>query len=194
MELEEQFFREINSMAGRFAVIDEVMIALSSPNTWIAVGLAAFVIVSMKRSEWLMSVFFTAILALACADLTSFRIIKPLVARERPCRILDGVNMVLNHCGGSYGFTSNHAANAFAVWAVLATSFGLRSPWSLIGITLASAVAVSRVYLGVHFWGDVLGGAVLGVLITIILMRVGASRICAALSRKLVSHLPSSGK
>lgn len=194
MEMEEQFFREINSMAGRFAIIDNVMITLSNANTWIVVGLSAFVIISLKRSEWLMTVLFSAILALACADLTSFRIVKPLVARERPCRILDGVNLLLNHCGGSYGFTSNHAANAFAVWAVLAMSFGLRSTWSLIGITLASSIAVSRVYLGVHFWGDVLGGAVLGVVLALILMRIGASRLCSALSRKLFSYLPSSGK
>jgi undecaprenyl-diphosphatase len=194
MDMEEQFFREINSMAGRFAIIDNAMITLSNSNTWIVVGLSAFVIISFKRSEWLMSVLFSAVLALACADLTSFRIVKPLVARERPCRILDGVNLILNHCGGSYGFTSNHAANAFAVWAVLAMNFGLRSPWSLVGITLASSIAVSRVYLGVHFWGDVLGGAVLGVIIAMILMRFGAARFSGALSRKLLSHLPSSGK
>lgn len=194
MEIEIQLFREINSLAGRFEFIDGLMIMLSSPKTWVVVSLSAFVMIAVKRSEWLMGVFFSALITLSCADLTSFRVIKPLIARERPCRMLDDVQLILNHCGGSYGFTSNHATNAFAVWAIVAINFGVRSTWSLIGITLASAVGISRVYLGVHFWGDVLGGAVIGAIVALLLTRLGLHSFCATISRRLISYLPSFGK
>lgn len=194
MQIEEQFFREINSMAGRFELIDWAMITLSSPNTWIIVGLSAFLIILLKRNQKVMDLFISTLIALAAADLTSFRIIKPLFARERPCRILEDVNLILNHCGGSYGFTSNHAANAFAVWAILASKLGLRSAWSLLALTLASSVALSRVYLGVHFWGDILGGAALGIITAAVVQRLRVETVSSAISQRLFAYLPSSGK
>lgn len=181
-------------MAGRFELIDWVMITLSSPNTWIIVGLSAFFIILLKRNQKVMGLFISTLIALTAADLTSFRIIKPLFARERPCRILEDVHLILNHCGGSYGFTSNHAANAFAVWAILASNLGLRSAWSQLALTLASSVALSRIYLGVHFWGDVLGGAALGIITAAAIQRLRVDALSGALSQKLFAYLPSSGK
>jgi undecaprenyl-diphosphatase len=194
MDIENQLFLEMNSLAGRFDVIDSVMIALSSAYTWIFFGFSLLVIISLRRQEQVLAAYIQASLALACSDFVSFRIIKPLIARERPCRILDDVVLVLNHCGGSYGFTSNHAANAFAVWASIAICFGSRSTWSLLGITLASAVAISRVYLGVHYWGDILGGALLGVLLAIMLGRLGLGTFSNTAAKSYFRYFPSSGK
>lgn len=64
----------------------------------------------------------------------------------------------------SSGFPSHHAAGAWACWAGLALSPGLRvrPAWALAGLVLAVSIAWSRVYLGVHFPRDVVVGAAIG--------------------------------
>jgi undecaprenyl-diphosphatase len=66
--------------------------------------------------------------------------------------------------GGTYGFVSSHASNCFAVFAFVSMFFARR--WLTIGILIwAILVAYSRIYLGVHYPGDILGGAVIGIFI-----------------------------
>jgi undecaprenyl-diphosphatase len=194
MAIEENLFREINALAGRFRLIDLAMIVMSSPVTWVVVGCLVFIWAIFFRHTKLLAVFFAAVLALGFTDLVSFRVVKQLVARERPCRLMEQVNLVLDHCGGSYGFTSNHAANAFAVWMIVALGFGVRSSTSALVITLASLVAISRVYLGVHFVGDIVGGAILGIIIGWVVERLGATKYCHHLANKFSDYRASSGK
>ncbi len=73
------------------------------------------------------------------------------------------VHTVRGHCGGAYGFVSSHAANFFGL-AVFVGQF-FRRPWVwACALGLAGMTAYSRVYLGVHYPGDVLGGALIGAL------------------------------
>ena len=98
------------------------------------------------------------VIAVGVSDLVSYRVVKPLAARNRPEQA--GVQVVLrtdHHSGSS--FPSNHAANAFAGATVLSGAFPVATPlWFLI----AALIAISRVYVGVHFPIDVFAGAVLG--------------------------------
>jgi undecaprenyl-diphosphatase len=84
-------------------------------------------------------------------------IIKALVGRSRPP---DEIGLhAATTVPGSPSFPSGHSMSAFAV----ATAIALLAPrmrWPVLG--LAALIAFSRVYLGVHFWLDVLAGAVLG--------------------------------
>lgn len=194
MGIEERLFREINAMAGKVQLIDLTMIAISSSFTWMILGVLVLICSIVFKNRKLLTVFLAALVALSLADLVSFRVVKQLVARERPCRMMEDVHLVLGQCGGSYGFTSNHAANAFAVWAIVALGFGARSYTSALVISLASLVAISRVYLGVHFVGDIVGGAVLGMMIGVLVERVGITKYCAKLAQKLSDYRPSSGK
>lgn len=65
-------------------------------------------------------------------------------------------------CGGKYGFVSSHAANSMGLAAFMFIYFS-KNKWTVIGIIWAIAIAYSRVYLGVHYLGDVLIGIVLGI-------------------------------
>jgi undecaprenyl-diphosphatase len=71
------------------------------------------------------------------------------------------VHLVNGECGGVYGFVSSHATNTFDV-ALLSLSFIKKRWYSLSIILWAGAICYSRVYLGVHYPGDVLCGAILG--------------------------------
>jgi undecaprenyl-diphosphatase len=89
------------------------------------------------------------------------------VLRDRPCHepaLIGNVHTVNGVCGGKYGFVSSHAANSFNV-ALLSLMF-IRKKWFSAGILLwASVVAYSRIYLGVHYLGDVICGSILGAII-----------------------------
>lgn len=101
------------------------------------------------------------IIAVAAADLVSYRIIKALVPRDRPA--VAGLQVELrsaHHSGNS--FPSNHAANVFAAATMITF---LHPPFFLIAFFIAISVAYSRVYVGVHFPSDVLAGAVIGYLL-----------------------------
>jgi undecaprenyl-diphosphatase len=93
------------------------------------------------------------------ADILSHFVFKPWIGRVRPCRTLDFVHIVEN-CSGWFSFPSNHATNA-AVFAVLWLC--LRGPrQGAIAVGCGVMVGLSRVYLGVHYPSDILGGFLFG--------------------------------
>lgn len=96
-------------------------------------------------------------LAAGLCDAVAYRFIKPVVGRSRPglfATLRTGLH-------GGYGFPSNHAANTFAGATVLVMAVpAVRIP----AFGIASLVAYSRVYVGVHYPFDVLAGALLGLL------------------------------
>ncbi len=101
------------------------------------------------------------IICIIISDQLSSSVIKPLVGRLRPCQALEGVRLLVG-CGGGKSFPSSHAVNNFAC-AVVLSHFFPRARISLF--VFVSLVAISRVYVGVHYPSDILGGAVLGMLI-----------------------------
>ncbi len=110
------------------------------------------------RLRWL--VLFSAI-ALFLSDQLSAGFLKPLIARPRPCHTLTDIHRLVG-CGGGYSMPSSHAANAFAQAALFSLTVR-QTRWYLWAI--AGLIAISRVFVGVHYPGDVLAGAVLGTLI-----------------------------
>ena len=99
-----------------------------------------------------------ALLTVAIAD-ASGSVLKELIGRVRPCRALEGVNILVS-CGRSYSMPSNHALNTFALAGVV--FFMTRDRLRYAFITLAALVALTRPMVGVHYPSDIIVGAALG--------------------------------
>jgi undecaprenyl-diphosphatase len=119
---------------------------------------AAAVAVMIKTGK--RGVIFVLLLALVitAGDQLSSFVIKPLVGRIRPCTALDHVRLLVG-CGGGKSFPSSHAVNNFAA-AFLVSRFYPKSRRYIY--TWAFLVVYSRVYVGVHYPSDLVGGALLG--------------------------------
>ncbi|UCG61458.1 MAG: phosphatase PAP2 family protein [Candidatus Zixiibacteriota bacterium] len=132
-------------------------------NDWglrILYGLAMIILLIKgdTRLRWL--VLFSAVCLVLC-DQISAGYLKPLIARPRPCHGLMNVNLLIQ-CGGGYSFPSAHTTNAFGQ-AVLFSCPYRKAGWYLYPV--AALIGVSRIFVGVHYPGDVLGGLILGSLI-----------------------------
>ena len=127
-------------------------------------AIAALLILRKKQGMWFI---ITAALANLANDFLAHQILKPLIARTRPCHVLDILNTV--DCTASYSFPSIQAGNIFAVAIVFALFFR-GSGW--VVLPLAAGVAATRVYLGVHYPTDVLAGIVCGIIIGILSCRL----------------------
>ena len=156
--------------------LDKVMIAITQMWVWIPLYLLLIywtVKQYGKRCWW---IFLAVGLVVLCSDQLSAHVCKPLFHRLRPCYNPDLQYLIYlpkGMAGGRYGFVSSHAANTFAVAAFLAAALRKNRNW--IGFVLyfwAFISSYSRIYLGFHYPGDILCGALLGILIGLILWKV----------------------
>ena len=97
-------------------------------------------------------------LTLLMTDQFSSHLLKYWVGRIRPCRVLQGIHM-LTDCNTSYSFPSSHAVNIFAAAYFLSRPLARVSP---LFYGIAAIVGYSRVYIGIHYPLDVIGGAAIG--------------------------------
>ncbi len=107
-------------------------------------------------------------LTVGFADFTSASLIKPAVARIRPCRDVITVKTDITRvgCGTGYSFPSTHATDHFAMAAFLTLVFYKKWPWITFWATFwAGVICLAQVYVGVHYPFDVLGGAIYGTLV-----------------------------
>ncbi|MDX1685268.1 MAG: phosphatase PAP2 family protein, partial [Saprospiraceae bacterium] len=89
------------------------------------------------------------------------------VERVRPCNDESIKQEVIlrARCGGGYSFTSSHATNHFGLSMVLFLLLGNRIAWRWLIFLWAALVSYAQIYVGVHYPLDILGGAVLGVML-----------------------------
>ena len=165
IDFDVQLFLTLNGLHSPFW--DPIMVFASGKLTWIPLYLAIIYYLYRKNQWRFLWILLGVGLAIALADLTSVHLFKNVFQRLRPCHnpdIKEMVNLVTGRCGGKFGFVSSHAANSFAVATLLLLS--VKEKWFTISILVwAAVVSYSRVYLGVHYPGDILVGSILGVCI-----------------------------
>jgi undecaprenyl-diphosphatase len=120
--------------------------------------LLLWMIIRGKRSIRLAAV--CLIVTVLFSDQLSSSVIKYWLIRDRPCHVLEDVKLLVS-CGSGYSFPSSHAVNNFAGALMLAFFFP-RAKWWYFGF--AAVIAFSRVYVGVHYPLDVVGGCVIGLM------------------------------
>lgn len=132
----------------------------------VLMALALVWVMLHKPRRYALLVLVSLALALVLADQFSSSVIKPLVERLRPTHepSLEGVIHIINgYHGGMFGFVSSHAANSFAVAMFLSLVFRRR----IVTLSLfiwGALQCYSRMYVGVHYPGDIMGGIVVGLL------------------------------
>jgi undecaprenyl-diphosphatase len=134
---------------------------------WIAAGLALTLFRRFRLQHWA-----AVALALLMTTVVTDYIIKPLVGRPRPF-VHEPSVQVLGDRPSDASFPSGHAAKAAAGASILASAVPGLGPSCWI---LAAWIAYSRVYLGVHYPLDVIGGALVGLL-------------CASLARMMATRM-----
>jgi undecaprenyl-diphosphatase len=163
VHFDQQLLLYLNSLNSPFW--DTVMSAISGRLLWVPLYLAILTVLTIRLRRKMYIMVLMIVITVWGGDRLSV-LIKNTVKRPRPCHelLLEGkVHIVNGRCGGMYGFVSSHATNAFSV--ALLSLLMIRKRWfSFAMIFWALLVGYSRIYLGVHYPGDVLFGSVLGAL------------------------------
>lgn len=182
----------LNGMHNRYW--DYFMTMYSDKFVWIPfyVGFLVVMVRNFRPKVVLSYLLVVAAIILIC-DQVSSSLLKPMVERMRPSNldnpISPMVHVVFNYRGGKYGFPSSHAANAWGIslFAILLAKrkwlTGFLVPWAVL-------MTYSRVYLGVHYPGDLLVGTFIGILTAVVIYS-----LCKRFAPEATAHFaPQEGR
>ena len=181
--IDQTLFRFINQTLSN-PVFDIFMPFITNQNVFgipIAIAALAGLIFGDKRTKFIM---LGGILAVGLGDQISSGVMKPFFGQYRPCKELSDLVLRIN-CGGRLSFPSGHATGTM----IMAMWFGYHyKKWIPYFLTFALIISFSRVYVGVHWTSDVLGGMLLGYIIVKSFIYIWESYIIPKLSPNLTIY------
>jgi undecaprenyl-diphosphatase len=146
-------------------VFDVFFVFMRNRIVWIPLYffLASFLVFNFSKKGYIILLF--ALLSGGVSDYISSSVIKPLVARTRPCNEDKNKMAVVNRidCSGAFSFPSSHATNHFAIGMFFFLFFRkIIRKYAALFLLWAGIIALAQVYVGVHYPLDVTAGAILG--------------------------------
>lgn len=170
LDQDTRLFLSLNSLHNDYW--DTAMLLITRKETWIPFFLTIILcIIRDYRSKAVLILLFFALTILASDQISV--LLKESVQRLRPVYNPEIEHMVHNvlRKGGKYGFVSSHAANSFSIFVFFTSIFRNRR-FSLLLFLWAVIFSYSRIYSGVHYPLDILGGAILGALLGFVIYRI----------------------
>ena len=165
LQWDEQLFLWLNGFHAPW--LDPVMLLITKTVFWLPlyVVLAYLIFAHYKKEGWFILAGIG--LAILLSDQITSGLMKPLFARLRPSHephLHGWVHIVNGYEGGLYGFASSHAADtmatAFLIWLIFRKVYR----WIVLIFLWALLLTYTRIYLGVHYPGDILAGMLVGIL------------------------------
>ena len=172
LEWDQELFLLLNGLGSE--VYDSFWVFVSSTKS----ALPLFVFITyllfktFGRSFW--QALLLILITVGLVDFCSVYCFKNVFMRLRPCHapeLADQIRLLVSK-GGVYGFVSSHAANFFALAAICTAILPERKFIFYLLYSWAIFVAYSRIYVGKHYLLDVLGGAILGLVIAKVMWRL----------------------
>ncbi len=161
------FFYFINKTLAN-PLTDKVMPFITEGNNWFLVYIVLLGWLFIKGgAKGRVAVVMVLLLVTVTDQVNSF-IIKDFFHRIRPCNVLPNVHLLVN-CTDSFSFTSSHAINNFGAATLLSYFY---KNFRYVLFTTATLVALSRVFVGVHYPFDIICGGLLGVIAALIFIQI----------------------
>ena len=170
LTLDTELFLFLNSFHNQFW--DHLMLMITRQETWLPFFLVIlYLIIKNYRAKSVLIIIMLSVTILMSDQLSV--LLKETIQRLRPVYDPQIDNLVHNvfRKGGLYGFVSSHAANSFAIFYFTHRLFRNKG-YSVLLFSWALLMSYSRIYLGVHYPLDILGGAVLGWLTGLITYKI----------------------
>ena len=170
LEIDKDLLIWVNSFHADW--LDPVMLLITKTTFWIPLYLFLIFLIFKKFDKDAWFILLGVALTILLADQITASILKPIFQRLRPSQdsdIQNLIHLVTNskgaiYKGGKYGFASSHAANSFGAATFMWLLYKEKSRWILLMFLWATVLTYTRLYLGVHYPGDILVGGMIGVL------------------------------
>lgn len=162
LEWDQELFLLLNGLGSE--VYDSFWIFVSSTKSAIPLFLLIIFLLIKKQGTSYWQGVVLILIVVGLADLCSVHCFKNVFMRLRPSHtpeLADQIRLLVSK-GGLYGFVSSHAANFFAIAGIASALLSEQKYMSYLLYSWATLVAYSRIYVGKHYFLDVIGGALLG--------------------------------